>query len=95
MKNLSFLKGLFIGIVITAVTAVAFANGVSSDSSGVFAWVNIGEKVYLCYQDIPVPTCKKATLIDEVKAQVKSDEENPFLRPVEQNPYDKYFDKQK
>ena len=58
MQNLSFLKGLFVGIAIATVGAVAYANSVSSSKlnmdfkdGGVLdnSWVVLEETIYYCW----------------------------------------------
>ena len=46
MKNLSFLKGLFVGIAIATVGGVVYANSVATVHQD-DAWVTIDDKVYV------------------------------------------------
>ena len=48
MKNLSFLKGLAVGLGIATIGGVVYANSISSDDSGENAWVVVGDNVYAC-----------------------------------------------
>ena len=47
MKNLPFLKGLFVGIAIATIGAVAYANS-SVSSSDSLAYVVIDKDVFFC-----------------------------------------------
>jgi hypothetical protein len=77
MRNLSFLKGLFVGIAIATIGAVAYANSVSSAAQGIFSWVQIEDRgVYFCVAAPATtgialgggykfnPTCTTASLIE-------------------------------
>lgn len=49
MKNLSFLKGLAVGIGIAVVGGVVYANSISTTgATGVISWTVVNDKVYLC-----------------------------------------------
>ena len=61
MKNLSFLKGLFVGIAIATIGAVAYANSAISSSNSV-AYVVIDDEVFFC---TPEPSCQLATMTRE------------------------------
>jgi hypothetical protein len=49
MKNLTFLKGLFVGIAIATVGAVTYANNISSMGSDAISWILIDKNIYFCY----------------------------------------------
>jgi hypothetical protein len=48
MKNLSFLKGLVVGIAIATVGGVVYANSISSAADAPYSWATIKNQVYLC-----------------------------------------------
>ena len=64
MKNLSFLKGLAVGIGIAVVGGVVYANSISSNEGGTASWATINNSIYLCFgQRLPDrPYCVKAEI---------------------------------
>jgi len=67
MKNLSFLKGLVVGIGIATIGGVVYANSISADAGPMNSWATIKNDVYVCvtrnYPDIHNrPYCIKAEM---------------------------------
>jgi hypothetical protein len=78
MKNLSFLKGLAVGIGIAVVGGVVYANSVSSSykemsNDGLVenSWVVLGDEVYHCVMGLTKvgdgAQCRKVPIIEEYK----------------------------
>ena len=64
MKNLSFLKGLVVGLGIATIGGVVYANSIATSEGGRVSWATIKNDVYVCVaQTLPKrPYCVKAEM---------------------------------